>query len=296
MNSAASRPPLRSRAPARRSPPSAHQGEPGDVDVWRAGLDGNELGTLARLQALMSTDEVERARRFHFERDRRRFIVARGILRTLLGKYLSRPPRELQFQYGPHGRPMVSAEQAGVPPLRFNLAHAGDVALYAFTREGQIGVDLERVREMPDWDRIAAATFSPPETARLRTMAPERRTEAFFAAWVREEAQLKALGLGLGGAAERRPDPVLAAARGEREDPAGGAMERGRGGPRDDRGFAVPVFRPAPGFVAALAAQPGERWVTCLTWPATADGGQPFSRRGRRVRLEHVSNQEDLFT
>jgi 4'-phosphopantetheinyl transferase len=198
-----------------------------EVDVWRGALDDQSASTVESLRMLLSKDERERANRFFFDRDRRRFIVARGILRTLLGKYLSRHPAQLAFTYGPNGKPRL-VQPAGEAPLYFNVAHSDDLALFAVTSVGEVGVDLEKVRDLPDWRSVAEASFSAPELARLRACPPDRQRDEFFAAWTRQEAVLKALGTGLGGAT------------------AG-----------TETAFVVHPLNPAPGYAGALAAAPG---------------------------------------
>ena len=153
-----------------------------EIHVWRARLDAPAPEVVASLEALLSADERERARKFYFERDRRRFVVCRGILRTLLGSYLGRAPQEIAFHYGPNGKPRLEDS------IFFNLAHSEDLALLAFTRAGEVGVDVERIREMSDWPSIAELSFSPEERERLRACPAFRRREEFFHAWTRQEA------------------------------------------------------------------------------------------------------------
>jgi 4'-phosphopantetheinyl transferase len=170
---------------------------PNDVVVWRADLDRGLPERLASLGALLSADELERARRFYFERDRQRFVVGRAVLRALLAGYLGRAPREIAFRYGAHGKPELASSE-GEPALHFNLAHSDALLLIAFARAGEVGVDVEKIRDLPDWESIARLSFSPSELERLRVCRPEERRDEFFRAWTRQEAVLKALGTGLG--------------------------------------------------------------------------------------------------
>src|SRR5207245_1715236 len=113
----------------------------GEVHVWRVPLSENDP---EQLGALLSRDEWIRAERFHFERDRARFICGRGLLRTILGRYLNTDPRDLTFVEGPYGKP----ELTGIPSsLRFNLSHSDDLMLLAVTHARAVGVDLEMIRE-----------------------------------------------------------------------------------------------------------------------------------------------------
>ena len=145
---------------------------------------------------LLSNIERERASRFAFERDRRRFVIARGQLRQLLGVRLGVAPHAVQLVYGQRGKPALAAALAG-SGLRFNLSRCGGVAVYAFAYDREIGVDVEEVRVMPDADDIVAQMFSPRESAAYFALSPHDRPLGFFQCWTRKEAFIKALGDGL---------------------------------------------------------------------------------------------------
>jgi 4'-phosphopantetheinyl transferase len=160
------------------------------VHVWAASLDvGARRCALGRH---LSPDEIDRALRLRSDRDRMRFVVARGILRELVGRYLGVEPRSVRFRYGAHGKPAVE-ESA----LAINLSRTGDRALFAFARKREIGVDIERVRQDFPCEHVAAAFFSAAEAAAIRAFPPHERSEAFSRSWTRKEAYLKALGDGL---------------------------------------------------------------------------------------------------
>ena len=231
------RPPEAAAQPAARLPELSLRAD--DVDVWRARLDDQPAEAMRLMQALLAPDEIARARSFFFDRDRRRYVVGRGILRILVGRYLAVAPHEVTFVYGPNGKPALAPRATATSPLFFNVAHSEGVALYAFTRVGEIGIDLELIRDLPDWEQVAEAAFSTHELAQLRACAPERRREEFFRAWARQEAVLKALGTGLGGATKA------------------GA----------ETGFNVYPLDGGAGFAAALAVGPGARQPTqILRW------------------------------
>src|SRR6476469_9332667 len=116
-----------------------------ELVVQTLAVDGGPLA------GLLSADERERAGRFAFEHDRRRYIVARARLRQLLGERLGAAPESLRFVYQAHGKPAL-ARYAGQRDLRFNVSHCGEVAAYAFTEGREVGVDIEEVRELPDAD------------------------------------------------------------------------------------------------------------------------------------------------
>lgn len=171
------------------SPPSSLSLQPGDVHVWRLVLDVPVEPFLELLQP----DEIDRANRFHFEKDRKHFTIARGFLRVLLGRYLQSDPKRVVFFYGAYGKPALEREGS----LRFNMSHSGGMALYAFTEGREIGVDVEHVRADFTSDDIARRFFSPSEVESLCRLPGEERVAGFFRCWTRKEAYIKATGRGL---------------------------------------------------------------------------------------------------
>lgn len=144
----------------------------------------------------LSSDERERAARFHFERDRQHYSATRAILRTLLGSYLEAPPRDLQFQYSDKGKPGLALRYEG-RGLAFNASHSGDFGLLGFTRRSHIGVDIEKIRDDFDSASIARRFFSEREQDELSRFPADQQHHAFFRCWTRKEAFIKALGEGL---------------------------------------------------------------------------------------------------
>jgi 4'-phosphopantetheinyl transferase len=160
-----------------------------DVEVIGVALDVG-ITRQQDLETLLSTEERARAARFHFDRDRNRFIAARGHLRELLGAMLGVPPAEIKFSYNAYGKP----ETAG---LQFNVSHSEWMALMAISRSRVVGVDIERKNRAFVDDRIPERFFSPAEVQALRALPEGQQTEAFFNCWTRKEAYVKARGLGL---------------------------------------------------------------------------------------------------
>lgn len=163
-----------------------------EVHVWHANLDEHEA---ASLRLLLAADEISRADRFHFAKDRDHFIVARALLRKLLAAYLGVDAAALRFAYAEKGKPSLAAEQPIA--VNFNLAHSQGRALYAFSRGREVGCDLEFIREDLESEKIAGRFFSPAEVETLELVSPELRKQAFFECWTRKEAYLKARGDGL---------------------------------------------------------------------------------------------------
>ena len=168
-----------------------------EIHLWSASLATD----CAHVVPLLSEDERERAGRFVFERDRRRFIAARGWLRALLGRYRDIPGAQLRFGYGPKGKPFLE----GGP--HFNLSHSGEMALFAFCAAEEIGVDLEAVRDVAEAEGIVRGHFAPGEIEKWMAAPPHLRQRVFFDCWTRMEAVAKALGEGLGAAAPPHVEP-----------------------------------------------------------------------------------------
>ena len=143
---------------------------------------------------ILAPDERERAARFVFERDRRRYTVARWALRMILARYVDVPPGELEFRYGPRGKPALR----GPASLCFNASHSGELAVVGVARGRELGIDIEWVRPVEDALGIAEQFFCEAEHASLRAAQGVDRLATFFRYWTRKEAILKATGEGLG--------------------------------------------------------------------------------------------------
>ncbi len=167
------------------------------VDVWIASLD-RPAGVVLAFAKSLSDDERLRASRLIFEEDRRRFVVRRGVLRAILALYLKMTPRHVRFRYGNHGKPAL-IEPSGPGRLRFNLSHSAGFAAYAVTCEAEIGIDIERVGQIPEYGDIAERYFSDDERQSIGQAPPGEREGVFLRTWTRKEAWGKARGDGLGG-------------------------------------------------------------------------------------------------
>ena len=166
-----------------------------EVHIWLASLK-QPAEQVRQLAHTLCHEEVIRSERFRIERDQHRFIVGRGILRAILGRYLKIHPDQLRFCYEERGKPFL-ADNFNNRPIQFNLSHTHDIALYAFTSGRKIGVDVEYVCPMPNMEQIAAQFFSISEYAVLLGLPDWQKLEAFFNCWTRKEAYIKALGQGL---------------------------------------------------------------------------------------------------
>jgi 4'-phosphopantetheinyl transferase len=167
----------------------------GEVHVWFVRLQGMSRHIDSLLE-ILDPDEVARAARFLFESDRNEYILARGLLRHIVGCYAGFAPHLLQFCYNSHGKPALPSEWGG-DQLAFNLSHSRGVAVYAVTRARHVGVDLEYMHEDAEFDQIAECFFSPREASLFRRLPSDKKREAFFSCWTRKEAYTKARGEGL---------------------------------------------------------------------------------------------------
>ena len=165
-----------------------------DVHVWRVELSRSQL-QLQKLAETLSSDEQVRANRFHFEQHRQHFIAGRGMLRTILGRYLGVEPQALQFEYEARGKPIL-ADTFAKSRLSFNLSHSQGLALYGVCRR-PIGVDLECIRENTDVEALAKRFFTEREYEVVRSLPPSQQQQVFFRYWTCKEAYLKATGAGL---------------------------------------------------------------------------------------------------
>ncbi len=207
----------------------------GCLHLWLVALP-TEPGDLARLQRLLSSEERVEARRFHRPADRLRSVAARAALRTILAAYLQERPQALRLATGPSGKPCLDG-------LQFNLSHTGNLALVAVSKEKRIGVDIEKLRELPSMQAVLSFIFTDEERAFVESHSGEHRSRAFFLIWNRREAAAKALGLDLLTCFSRLEIPAAAYSA---------------------AGFQVPLagedwwlrdFSPAPGYAGALCLE-----------------------------------------
>ena len=175
-------------------PASPSRPEDDRVDLWLIDLDP-EPCQVRDLRATLDRQELDRAARFRFERHRRRFIVRRGAMRCLLGRYLDCAPADVTFRYTERGKPRLAS--TGASNLTFNLSDSEDLALLAVGEGEELGVDLEVIRPMSDAASIAQRFFSRREVESLMALAEDQRDRGFFNCWTRKEAYLKATGEGI---------------------------------------------------------------------------------------------------
>src|SRR5882762_6766568 len=168
-------------------------GDPHEIVVFRLDMEPEAVRVSA---ALLSDAERQRASRFAFDHDCRRFIAARAQLRRLLAARLEVRPESVELVYGPRGKPALSRRFED-SDLRFNVSHCEDVAVYAFALGREIGIDVEAIGVIRDADDIAARFFSSCEYEAYCALDRCDRPLGFFSCWTRKEAFIKALGEGI---------------------------------------------------------------------------------------------------
>lgn len=211
------------------------------VHLWHIDLRAAPAG--ADPYKSLSADERTRAARFHHDRDRTRFTVARARLRLILGAYLGRRPTDIQFYYSAFGKPALADERNG---LRFNLSHSEDHCLIALARGRDVGVDIEAVTRSVEIMPLAARFFSPTESDALSRLPADRRRQGFFTIWTQKEAFVKAKGDGLSRALDSFDVSPVAHRAGSlvtRPDPAEAAR------------YTLIQLDPAPGFAGAVTIE-----------------------------------------
>jgi 4'-phosphopantetheinyl transferase len=214
----------------------------GEVHVWSARLFRPDFDHIAALETL-SEAERQRSALFHFERDRKSFISRRSMLRLILAHYLLMEPSRITLVHEERGKPRLS--EADSPfPLHFNFSHSRNLALLAVSRFSPVGVDVEKIRPMPEMSEIAATFLSKQEKVLFNAVEQEQKLEVFFGIWTRKESYLKVTGEGIARALAEIDCSQAPA------------------------GLALYPLSPAPGFIGALAIGAGAALPHCWQWMA----------------------------
>jgi 4'-phosphopantetheinyl transferase len=225
------------------------------VQVWQVSLS-SAVPRLEECRTILSSEEQQRAGRFHFERDRQQFILARAILRMLLSPYVRCKPEAIRFYYGPHGKPTVTGPRGNGADVQFNLSHSGDYCVYALAPDREVGVDLEVIRADIDCLSLAERFFTKHEYESLHELSHDARPARFFRYWTYKEAYLKARGLGLAHGLTGL-NPRCRADGSVTFETAGDATEQNR------QWMVRPIRLPDP-LVAAVAAE-GLDWDVAVS-------------------------------
>jgi 4'-phosphopantetheinyl transferase len=237
-------------------PPKKINISSGDIHLWQAHLDGRP-DAISHYQRILSGSEQVRATKFKFEQDQRRFIMARGILRAILGLYLSTGAGKIDLEIGEYGKPRLKKEK-NRPDLRFSLSHSEGIALYGFTLGHEVGVDLEFIKEDIDVLKIAEHMFPEKIKKNLYQLSANDRIPYFYASWTRIEAYLKANCFGLSIDPRQVNLPL-------RVDTPGDVVNLYRKIDMKER-MSIYDLEPAPGFIGAVAAEGNDWQITRWSW------------------------------
>lgn len=167
---------------------------PTTVSIWQVSTVVMQA-YLAQLTTILTETERQKANNFVFEKDKNRFIIARAVLRLLLGHYLKVNPAEIVFSQAEHGKPFVS--NYPTLPIEFNISHSHEMILYSFARDIALGIDVEFMRTELDVSGIAKRFFAAAEYQYLSPLPVAEKIAAFYAIWTKKEAVTKMLGTGL---------------------------------------------------------------------------------------------------
>ncbi len=201
-----------------------------EVQVWVASLEVSDA-RCAELSRTLSGEEKGRADGMvpHLAR---RFIVARGILRTLLSGFTGTTAGKLRFTYGTSGKPSLADHD-----IHFNISHSAELGLFAFAPDRPVGVDVENERPVRRMLDVAQRFMSEDEIRSLAAAPAEERDAEFLKSWVVREARLKAQGKGVWSGSEGAKSPA---------------------------DLTHKLFAPRPGYIAAVAAPDSDwRLYTC---------------------------------
>ncbi|HEY3341777.1 MAG TPA: 4'-phosphopantetheinyl transferase superfamily protein [Anaerolineae bacterium] len=229
----------------------------GYVHIWRFSLSQPEPVYQTMCESL-TLDERERADRYRFDDGRRRFVLGRGIFKSILATYLGVKPLEIRFQYGPQGKPLLGKEYAGAS-LHFNLSHTRDLAVCAFNRLSEIGIDVEHIHPLGEIERVAGRIFSKDDYTLWHSLPEALQLAAFYRSWTLKEAIIKALGYGLSQSmSELSVSPAP-------DDPA--VLVHLNGDREQARDWTIHSFVPETGTIAAFALKAHHTQLACFVWP-----------------------------
>lgn len=228
----------------------------GEVHIWLVRA-GDAALCMVCCENLLATAERERAAKFKFEKDRRLYTAAHAALRSVLADYLKLIPADLQFETGPRGKPRLASTFAN-NKLEFNLSHSHEVALVAVTREREIGVDVEQIKNNFAFAEVAERYFTAGEVCAIRALPQDLQRRAFYQCWTSKEAFLKAKGVGLSG----ELDEVEIVLDGDRRVRVKSRLP----------GWCLNEIDPCDGYAGAMALEANEIDLRCYDWPSRAPG------------------------
>jgi 4'-phosphopantetheinyl transferase len=167
-----------------------------EISVWWLATESIGAADLRRWLEILDNGERAQAGRFWVELDRREYIAAHALLRSMLTYYADQPPEAWRFATDEYGKPNF-ASRSGNPELQFNLAHTRGLVAAAITLRGDIGVDVEKIDRRKSDLAVAQAFFAPAELKLLQEVSEADWPTWFFRLWTLKEAYIKAIGTGV---------------------------------------------------------------------------------------------------
>jgi len=165
--------------------------ESGLVQLW---LANTTVFNLNNIFDLLSEEEINKSEKFYFSKDRKTYLVSRGLLRFLLGKYLNISGCDIRFDYNRYGKPELAFPHS--EQIFFNVSHSGEFCLIGFSQSSQIGVDIEFMKPV-EYDLLAKNVFSNTERSELKSISDDHKSKAFYSGWTRKESFIKGIGAGM---------------------------------------------------------------------------------------------------
>lgn len=166
-----------------------------DIHIWKVCID-KYLSESSQYLNIISQDELERSARFCAHKDQASYVTSRGILRKILSRYLLIAPNKIKFNYNNYGKPYLCPTNK-INDITFNVSHSGSLVLYVVARNRDVGIDVEEMCHVDNYEKISEMLFSHEENTKLKHYAPHERLEAFYKCWTSKEAIAKAIGQGL---------------------------------------------------------------------------------------------------
>jgi 4'-phosphopantetheinyl transferase len=169
-----------------------------EIHLWCTFFDEiSDAALLSDYRCILTAGELEQERRFYFERDRRRYLITRAMVRTVLSRYAPVAPREWRFRENAYGKPGIDNDADAARRISFNLSHTHSAILLAVADGVALGVDVENVQAREVSADLAAGFFAPDEVAALSALPADRQQLRFFEYWTLKESYIKARGMGL---------------------------------------------------------------------------------------------------
>jgi 4'-phosphopantetheinyl transferase len=167
-----------------------------EIHLWLATdeIDGEQA---SGYQKLLSADERQRQQRYHFEKDRVRFLITRALVRAVLSRYEAVDPRDWVFTANAYGCPEIDVLRMGAVDLCFNVSHTAGLIVLGVTRGRALGVDVENLCARMNPIDAAKQVFSATERAALARLPAEQQLDRFFEYWTFKESYIKARRMGV---------------------------------------------------------------------------------------------------